>query len=799
MLRALQLTLDLEISSDATRRLAATLALQSIDQLKRPPWSLVREPEDVPLYEALVGRFPKPTPQDAYPRKRAESIYLISLIAHNRAREAVAFLVEKHGHTGENGSLLDRELTDYLVRQGLVRQVRDFLREALSTDPAAPYWSDFIELSARVSEADKALAFLREIVARPNLSPEARETTNQFYANALLAADQVDDGLKVLRALVQAGPRAGTVKTDDAEAEIKKNYDKAGVQVYPELLAELGGVGWRGRPDNGMEAFVGYCLKLARIGHLLGRPELVDEGVAAAKQWLGKASPNKDQGSNGTEELLAFLVSANRGPEAEQLLIAEMVHAAKPSRSPYGLFQMGALTEKLACLYHRVGRQEDVLKLLDESPSWSQPDLASLANEEQLSVPVLFVAARALATAGHKDEARRLAERLLEHKGGYDPAYALLLELGGDGLEAQLDALARRDRFEERPLIWKAKLQLAAGRTDEAEKTVRAAIAIDPSDGEEGKGDRMRAYAVLGDVLEKKGDMEQAKIMRGAVAAIRLSEDADDWWEAGLLTRAVKMYEEALGHFADAYCIQSRLALRYSELGDYDKAELHYRRAFELMPDSFGRIESHCFGCEGAFSGDRAQNIAERVFTRLTVETPTKPQVFYLLGYLRQEQSRWGTAAMQFRQAVTLDPDYFNAWERLYSLPEDAGVSQEDIQAAVLAMLRLDPGVHHHNADFRKVRNLAALWDGVLAAEKARPPLDRGPIYSLAATKIELERRRKAAGEAMAGEAGVPDFEMMNESAFLGRGQAENIRSHFVEHPLLRTVANILDMFAMRR
>ena len=52
--------------------------------------------------------------------------------------------------------------------------------------------------------------------------------------------------------------------------------------------------------------------------------------------------------------------------------------------------------------------------------------------------------------------------------------------------------------------------------------------------------------------------------------------------------------------FADAYCIQSRLALRYSELGDYVKAEQHYQRAFELMPDSFGRIESHCFGCEGA-------------------------------------------------------------------------------------------------------------------------------------------------------------------------------------------------------
>src|SRR5262249_51882519 len=149
------------------------------------------------------------------------------------------------------------------------------------------------------------------------------------------------------------------------------------------------------------------------------------------------------------------------------------------------------------------------------------------------------------------------------------------------------------------------------------------------------------------------------------------------------------------------------------------KAELHYQRAFELMPDSFGRIESHCFGCEGAFRGDRAQGIADRVFTQLAVQTPFKPQVFYLLGYLREEQKRNEEAAAQFRQAVTLDPDYFNAWEKLSQLPEDALVPEGESEKAVMAMLRLDPILHHHTADFRRVRNLRGLWDAVLAAEKA--------------------------------------------------------------------------------
>ncbi|NJM38984.1 MAG: hypothetical protein HC845_14600 [Akkermansiaceae bacterium] len=76
----------------------------------------------------------------------------------------------------------------------------------------------------------------------------------------------------------------------------------------------------------------------------------------------------------------------------------------------------------------------------------------------------------------------------------------------------------------------------------------------------------------MDDVLEKRGDADQAKIMRGAVQAIRISERADDWWNAGLLSRAIKQYEESLNAFADAYCIQSRLALRYSQLGNFYKS-----------------------------------------------------------------------------------------------------------------------------------------------------------------------------------------------------------------------------------
>ena len=107
-----------------------------------------------------------------------------------------------------------------------------------------------------------------------------------------------------------------------------------------------------------------------------------------------------------------------------------------------------------------------------------------------------MVAASALAATDHKAEARAILNAYLDRSGGYDPAYQLLISLGDDNLFPRLDELFRRDQFEERPLIWKAELLRRAGKLDEAERIARQAIAIDPSDGEEPHGDRMRVCAL---------------------------------------------------------------------------------------------------------------------------------------------------------------------------------------------------------------------------------------------------------------------------------------------------------------
>ncbi len=416
----------------------------------------------------------------------------------------------------------------------------------------------------------------------------------------------------------------------------------------------------------------------------------------------------------------------------------------------------------LARLYHRAGRDADVLKLFDDAPYWGVKDLADLdfryANWADLEemvpnyshqpviVPVGYYAAAALAKTGHPAEARKLLIPLFDQSPGCDRLYELLLSLDDENVPAELDALFARDQFEERPLIWKAHWLRTHQHLAEAEQAARQAIAIDPTDGEEGPGDRIRAYVELAEIRAARGDTNEAATLRGVVQSVRQAELADQFHAAGLLKQAVAMYQDSLNRFADAYCIHARLAVQLSDMGLHQQAEEHYRRAYELMPDQFGRMESYCFGCERAFDGERAQGIAEKVFTELAQKTPNKPQVHYLLGYLREEEGRYPEALTNYRVAVRLDPDYLNAWVKIEGISSHVFQPAPERDAVVFNLLRLDPLGRHTHPSFEVVSDLAALWSNVAIAAGKRPAKPES-LYPLPASKSQVEKLAAQASE----------------------------------------------------
>jgi tetratricopeptide (TPR) repeat protein len=735
----------MEVAGDETKKLAREVSVEVIDHLSRPLWELANSLDATQLYEALDKKFPTPKDgpgDDSYSRREATLYYFLGLIAAHRPDDAtrVAILVNQRSAETDGYIYLPWQSIESLDRSGYHQDLFNFLTRLLTDHPGIAMWDTYISIAARLEKSDEALALVRSKVNDQSLPPNVKNDMKGHLSQALLAADQVEEGVANLREII-------TSEASESDAAFDKLLAITGTDAKEAEKQSS-------QAERVVGRFGDRAVKLTQIGQLLSKKEWVDEGSAAArKAALQLCHPEFTSGyrrDSLVSKVADLMVELGRGPDGEELFQQDMLTNAKivPPRQYYSSRTSNKALLGLVALYSQTERWDDIVQLLERAPQWGVSDLVQVAGEapdsgswHQVQVPIGVDVAKALAGKGRSAEARKVLDTTMDLKNGSDREYELLLKLGGPDVMERLDLLFRRDQFEERPLIWKAHLLRIAHQLDEAEKTVRAAIAIDPSDGEEGPGDRMRAYAVLADIMADKGDTAQANTLREAVKAIRISEEGDRFYEAGLLTRGVKLYQEALGHFADAYCVQSRLALRLSEMGRNDEAEQHYQRAYELMPDSFGRMESHCFGCEGAFRGKRAQSTAEKVFTALAAKTPDKPQIYYLLGYLREQQERYVEALPYYRKAVALDPDYLNAWKHIHDLRDHIALPISDRDASALNLLRLDPQAKHEDAKLDQVRDLRGLWNGIAAAAKLRPVLPAS-IYPLPASTAALNQAK---------------------------------------------------------
>ena len=791
---------DFSVRGKATEALARKLALKLIDDIKAPRWELVNSLDAVELYEAFDKKFSQARPAaaanpaeavaelegeglgDNYRKQTAQTYYLMGLIVRGRAADAAKFArgLKEQDATHEF-QIASGEAA--LAKAGFMTALDDFLHELLSQDPELPFWESYVTTAASAGTTARMLTLARAAAARPGLAGGKKGNIRENLYRALLAADQVEEGVKELRALLATAPKAG---------EQNRRAVRGGMMTR-------------------QIDFQSHALTLARLGQLLERPEWINEGLASAMPKADDAGDGDDYGDvyrlRGLVEVLARM---GRLGDAEELLADQLARSVKLSASQRGYGGMGRSPaadplKSLAGMYHRAGRHADVLLLLEKSPHWGAKDLAQFISTdtggmdfdiEDFSAgrfskggkgnPLGQAAAAALANAGRNAEARAIVDAMLDLSGGNDRAYELLIQLSGQGVVARLDALFARDQFEERPLIWKALLLHQAGKHEEAEKIAKQAIAIDPSDGEQGKNDRMRVYSVLADIRAARGDQKEAEFLRGAVRAIRLSERADDFYAAGLLSRAVKMYQDSLTHFTDAYCIQSRLAVHLTELGQHELAAKHYEKAFELMPDSFGRVESHCFGCEGTFGAPQAQTVAERVFTSLVAKNPNKPQVHYLFGYLRQQQGRGQDSIPHYRQALKLDPDYLNAWEHLEQVSQEHQLPVAERDTIAFNILRLDPLSRHASASLNTVGDLRKLWSVVEAAAKfqVKPP---AALLALPASREEIEKQEREAKNQR-----NPYGRHYDDFGY-GRGRPETPGAVLAQHRLLGGIAQLAD------
>lgn len=681
----------------ATKALARKLALRDLRSLRKPQWGLVDSIGTAALYEALQARFDpradtttaspieEAEPEVDYERRQADLYYFLDLVIAGRHAEAERAMVRASGRG--DWLIVPKQALAELARRGENAPVYAYLADLLGRRPQMPAWDFYLEQAGVLGRSKDAIALLDSVLKRTDLTPHLRAELLEKRMDALLGADQVDAAVAGFRVLLAAPPS---------------------------------------RDDPKLAQRTTAAIRLAGLGRVLKQPDWSSLGLDYATKAV--ALPSTPQSHWRTTALRALLVELRRqglGDAAQVLALAE-VERERDAPGFKGFTAIVADPAKRSALVELVGiydaadRLDDVRRMLDEVGIWAAHDLGELvADKDSMGTPIGLMAARALRAGGNVAGATAAARAVIAQLPNHDPAYQLFVELAGNASIAELDRMAARDPFEERPLLWKAVALSRTRQYEAAEDSARRAIAIDPSDGEQGAKDRMRGYAVLADVLEGKGDLKSAQGYRRAVTAIRLSEEADELHKLGLYQRAFAGYRAALAEFSDAYCIQSRLAVQLGRLGFQDEALKHYRRAFELMPDSFGRVESHCFGCESIFAGPSAQAVAEEVFAGLVKSNTLKPQAPYMLGYLRKEQGRYEDAVVLFRRAIALDALYLNAWRQLNELGDNTYIDPGERDIARFRLFELDPGQRHVRYQLDEVADMPALWRAIARSDVA--------------------------------------------------------------------------------
>jgi tetratricopeptide (TPR) repeat protein len=405
--------------------------------------------------------------------------------------------------------------------------------------------------------------------------------------------------------------------------------------------------------------------------------------------------------------------------------IHEITETTKESSSNSDFGKLDEAHAVYLTALHQLGRTDDFIKGMKAAQSASQKNaddffrFCAYATAGYQPVGVLYI--DLLVRNGEKEKATAHLLHLIARNQGKDVYYEKLIELDTALARSFIESVRQFDPYEERPLIWQAELARRDGNLDVAINTIEAAIALDPSDGDHGKDSRMFCYEVLARVHEDAGRKDKADFFRSVVDSIRQGEAADDFLYAGLISEATRRYQKALGRFEDAYCLQSRLAMTLARNGQFDESVKHFKKAFELMPVSFGPRESHCFGCEGLFSDPRVIEIARPLLEEFEKNNPGNPRTPYLLGLVLAQSKNLVQAAVAYRRAFEIDPKYFNAATRLLEILEKDPKNADEVESLKGTIYAIAPYAQKPKY-LPKPSNLADYWD--LTEEFPSSPLD---------------------------------------------------------------------------
>jgi len=688
LIRDLLQSFDGEIKVEGSasfKKLARDTALEIVDRLKHPQWSLANHVDGGPLFAALSKRFSsslrgvQPNSNlapDSY--SEAAFRYVIYLVANNRTADALPLATTQENLYWFISRNVDDEI-GLLNKRGKLEEFAQFLETLLSGNPSMNLFGGYVAFCNSAGFKRRIDDFLLHV-------PEPKRAA---------LGDQTD---RIVTDLL-------------AKHEVKE----AGDLLYKQLT------GGSNLNPNGSSMF---DPKLATLGRYLHRQDFVDSAIADAEKGF-----KSNFGAFQQDWVFSELVRDHRGAEAERFLADVLrweVNQEGYSTPPRGSQELTYLVK----LYGTVGRHADIVSLLEQAPNWGVADLAFLQSDVDGEKSIPFLAARSLAAVGRKKEAMRVLHFVLQSQRDLDEAYELLLKLDPENAGELLDTMHRVSPLASRPLMWKAEWLRQRGRLAEAEKVVRQAIALDPQNTQEWfSRARFQAWSILSGVERAEGKLEDSRVH------LRKFENFAKYFDStgrSLEIEGPSKRQMALTEDPNDFVLRFQVAKDLFDSGKRTESMAQIKEACRLLSTQVGPATDSNWWWEvdsGFFS------MCEDILRKQVRENPTRASAYVVLGSFYENTGREGEAVSSYVKAVSLDRNYLLAWQGLAGLesmfPNDRRLSEDILEN----LIRLDP--LDSLATVGYVSNFADVWSTAQHALSGAISLDM-PVFVLPESEVAL-------------------------------------------------------------
>lgn len=237
-----------------------------------------------------------------------------------------------------------------------------------------------------------------------------------------------------------------------------------------------------------------------------------------------------------------------------------------------------------------------------------------------------------------------------------------------------------------------------------------------------------------GTYLQKKGDLARARKCARRVSAIRLGSRGADLERVGLLTHARQALEQSLAIWPNDSIVQACLAhvLERQALGE--GAKIHYRKAFETLPECLGENPGFPSEIRNLLYSPSLFTVGIQCLNTVVIRNPKDAEAYYARGQLRYYAGQSKEAVADLQRAVALNPRLFAAWNALAALARQGLMSPQMAQRIDLKLIDLNAErdyAFESSIDLTDVRDLGTAYRKITTQLRSLPILDVGPLFPL--------------------------------------------------------------------